>query len=145
MTQAIETTAQAPKMRGCKPSTKFLMRYFHTFLDIPIFLYADNICRDYSGGRWKFRANGEVGYLYPDSKKTFHCVNPAAHYECETTGEVLGLAACCFFLNHSAWKAAEKGDDENGRWFSQQFYALRNWAMDNLPEEQAAQLYWLLD
>ncbi len=123
----------------------FVEKYMGTFFYIPLYQIADCSSPDYDGGRWEFVGNGEIGYGYPTGESTYHCVNPAAFYECDASGEVLGIVVMLYYLNQSLWAYYEKGDHKKARWFHDKFYALRDWAYENLSEEDASKVHWLLD
>lgn len=122
----------------------FVEKYMGTWLDTPLYNVAESISPDYTGGKWTFVGNGEIGYGYPDGE-TYHCINRAAFYECDASAQVLGIVSMLYFLNYSLWKYYEADDHKKARWYEKRYYALRDWAFENLSEEDASKVHWLLD
>lgn len=132
------------EMKDVEPGS-FCEKYLGFPLDTGLFQCASHISPQYRGGMWKFKGNETIGYGYPDDDKMYHCINPAACYECDASPEVLGITATLFFLNSMAWRCHAEDNDEKGRWYATQYYALRDWMYDHFSEEDAAKVYWLLD
>lgn len=131
-------------MREITPE-EFVEKYMRSILDTPLFNCAGHISPDYHGGMWKFEADGDIGYGYPDTDKTFHCTNPAAMYECDASAKVLGMAATLMYLNYMCWTRYEQECMDESDWFADRYYALRDWMFENFSEEDAAKVNWLLD
>ena len=140
MSQAQATT----KMRGIRHSWKWNDKYLGTIIENGLYVHAERISPEYDGGKWKFKGDGEIGYGYPASRKTYHCENPNAYYDCEAPAEVLGISATLYLLNSLCWKHDERGNKNAARWYRDQYYKLRDWAFNNLKPEHAHMVYGLI-
>lgn len=140
----MQESTYAP-MKGKKAGYNFYRTYFGLVVETPLYAVADKICTDYDGGMWKFRGNGTIGYGYPADKKTYHCVNVGAYYEVDAPAEVMGIVCTLYMLYGLCARHNARGLEDVAQWYNDKYYALRNWAFDNLPKEQASMVYNLID
>lgn len=94
-----------------------------------IFLFAETLSRDYSGGYWDFFTLSNGGFfMAPSADKTFH-VAADNFFRGELSSEAFGIVCCLYAFSNTSFDPASN----TSRRAADQFHLLRAFALDH-PE-----------
>lgn len=103
-------------------------------IEARLYAWASTNVDNYDGGVWETVTlpNGSVyRRLCGDQKVTVH--NKASYWSEEVSLDMMGIIATCVAVNHTLW-AIHEHDYRLANQLEKQFYALRNWALENHDE-----------
>lgn len=89
----------------------------------------------YTGGVWRLKKLSNGGFFMAyTGDETFTCVNPAAFYQGEFSGDLFSVAVNMYVSSVLSFYYHERGDDKNMEAVGRNYHALREFAFgDDSP------------
>lgn len=107
-----------------------------------VYDFAQGASEDYKGAYWEFVElpivvmGSKLFFMYPRTskpEKVFNCQCAENYYDGKMSDLAFGAACTLYALNTLAWAWNGK-NNEHSQYYSNQFHALKCWALDHIPD-----------